>query len=910
MSAPFGGGPFSPILVSIHGVNMPRSNFFKAFTAALAVTTSMGALIPVAFAQIEEIIVTTRKRDENLQDVPIIVTAFSAATIERKGINDLADIAKYTSGLNLDEGFNKQDTRIVLRGLSPTRGRQNVAILQDEVDLTTLAQSTAGGSFLINPRLLDIERIEVIKGPHAALYGRSAFNGAINYITKKPGNEFMGNAQVEVGTHGKVEGRASFSGPILEDKLALGFNAAGWKFKGFYKSPVTGKGLGGGEGYGIAGAFTATPNDILTFNGRLEYSNDDFGPEAGSMKLPTLVPVPASALTSNATGPCVIGIGAGVPTAAQQIAVCTNPANALYPQTVGSLGNAKNFPAPTPSRNPRTGQDYPGSSRDILRSSLRIVAEFEPVIFTSISAYGDNGQFQFNDALSMGDYASPLISAAQETYFDTNVKQWSQEFRLQSNGQNALNWTLGALAWNEHLNQYQRSLRCVSQSGGAAGGDCYTVLAATGDVLRVDSRNPTVAAPDIIDRRTFHYSGYGSADYSITDGLKASVELRYTAELEKTAAFGVTGPTFVGCQTVSTAGRNTAANGTITCSNPAGQITGATTPFNVATSFFANTPAQTKVNTFFWTPRFTLDYKATDDALVFGSVALGKKPGGFSPLSGLSSPVSILNNTYEPEVMWVYELGAKTTWLDGKLQLNGAAYYQDYGKKQVSVTFVDPNSVPTPNLLNTRVVNAAQAEVKGFELEANIAPTEQFSANLSYTYNDAKYKNFKDINAGVAAISRAVINNPSACKVIVVNGQNRCEIDYTGNRLEGAPKHSLTMGGELRGDVSADLGWFVDTDVRFQSSRFTSFENSLSMDSYWLVDLRAGLKHKDWSITAYMNNAFNDDTMKASAVYIQPWSLAYLNADRRTPISIQAPSGARAILPDKRLVGIRASMNF
>ena len=207
-------------------------------------------------------------------------------------------------------------------------------------------------------------------------------------------------------------------------------------------------------------------------------------------------------------------------------------------------------------------------------------------------------------------------------------------------------------------------------------------------------------------------------------------------------------------------------------------------------------------------------------------------------------------------------------------------------------------------------LNAAKAEVKGFELEGSIAPTDQFTANFSYTFNNGKYKNFKDINAGVSAISRAAIHNPNVCTVIVVNGQNRCSIDYSGNRLEGAPKHSLTMGGEVRGDISTDLGWFIDTDVRFQSSRFTSFENSLVMDSYWLADVRAGLKTDGITLTAYVNNVFNDDTMKASAVYIQPWNISYLTATGRTPLSIQAPSGARAILPDKRLFGVRASLNF
>ncbi|MFM8532938.1 MAG: TonB-dependent receptor plug domain-containing protein, partial [Acidimicrobiia bacterium] len=195
-----------------------------------------------------------RKRSESLQDVPIVITAFTSANIERKGIATLDDVAKYTSGLMLDEGANKQDTRIVIRGLSPTRARQNVAVLQDDVDISSLAQGTSGGSFVINPRLLDMERIEVIKGPHSALFGRSAFNGAINYITRKPGDEFYSNAQLDVGTYGKFEGRASVSGPV-SDKFSVGVNGAAWTFNGFYDSGVNGDVLGTNDGRGGAVSF-------------------------------------------------------------------------------------------------------------------------------------------------------------------------------------------------------------------------------------------------------------------------------------------------------------------------------------------------------------------------------------------------------------------------------------------------------------------------------------------------------------------------------------------------------------------------------------------------------------------------------------------------------------------------------
>ena len=856
---------------------------FALFCVLSAITASL------AHAQIEEVVVTARKRSESIQDLPIAITAFSASAIERKGIVDLADIAKYTSGVMLDEGFNKQDTRIVIRGLSPTRGRQNVAILQDDVDISSMAQGTGGGSFVINPRLQDLERIEVIKGPHSALYGRSAFNGAINYITRKPSNQLRANAQVTVGDYGKREARFGVSGPVVADKLALGINAATWEDDGFYKSPTTGKGLGGGKGTGVALSLKATPSDLITITARSEYSKDDFGPEAASIKNPVDAPLPSNVFDTVNGLPAVLGA-----------AVAANATNRTFPQVFGSLGSARDFPVPSPSRNPRTGADYPGSSRDLFRTTLRVDLNFEPVTVTSISHIGDNKTFQFNDALSVGDIASPLISAAQETYFDTDIKLLSQELRLQSKSDGPFVWTAGGLYWREKLSQVSKAIRCVSTSGG-----CWSVLQAVGSVVRTP-------ADDLTHRDTDHKSAYGLAEYSFNNKWKVGAEIRYTDETEKTDGYAVISPTFVGCPNVSATGRTISSTGVVSCVTPGAQITG---PFTAATFISEGTvaagPGQPVTQTKFWTPRYTVDYKASKDLLLFASAAQGKKPGGLSVLGGISN---VAANIYEPEEMWAYEIGAKSSWLENRLQLNGAVYYQDYSKKQVSITFVDPNSQPTPNLLNSRVVNAAKADVKGFEVEVLAAPTDYLSLNASYTYNDGKYGEFTDIQNGVAAISRAALVRPNPCTIVqVLVGtalQNRCQLSYAGNRLEGSPKHSLVLGGELRGEMQSGIRWFVDTDVRYQSNRFTSFENSLKMDAYTLADVRFGMRRDNWSVTAFVNNVFDDDTMKASAVFIQNWSLAYIRETGRTPIASQSPSGARAVLPDKRSMGIRFSYDF
>jgi outer membrane receptor protein involved in Fe transport len=139
-----------------------------------------------AIAGAEEMIVTTRKSEENLQKVPIAVDVITAEDIATKGITSTADVAKYLPSMQFDQGFAPQDTRIVIRGLSPTRGRQNVAVLLDGIDITSQSIQSNGGTLLINPRLFDAERVEVVKGPQNALYGRTAFAGAINYVSRQP----------------------------------------------------------------------------------------------------------------------------------------------------------------------------------------------------------------------------------------------------------------------------------------------------------------------------------------------------------------------------------------------------------------------------------------------------------------------------------------------------------------------------------------------------------------------------------------------------------------------------------------------------------------------------------------------------------------------------------------------------
>lgn len=241
-----------------------------ACVTALAAGLFSGASVAQS---LDEITVTARKEAENLQEVPLAITAVGEDEIRRLGIQDLNKLAEQDSSVQFDEGFAPSDTRVTIRGLSPTRGRPNAATLVDGIDVGSEAISNPGGSVLVNPRLLDVQRIEIVKGPQSALYGRSAFAGAIQYITKDPDEVLSADLQVDYNSQEDSEIRGSVSVPI-SDELGMRINGYAWDERGYYKNSVTNAYLGGGKGSGISATFKWQPTDRTDFKWRTEYTDD------------------------------------------------------------------------------------------------------------------------------------------------------------------------------------------------------------------------------------------------------------------------------------------------------------------------------------------------------------------------------------------------------------------------------------------------------------------------------------------------------------------------------------------------------------------------------------------------------------------------------------------------------------
>jgi len=194
-----------------------HATFGIACSLALSAPMTSEVLAQQAASQFDEIIVTARKREETLQDVPLSVTALTSEDFERKRISDLVGIAAYTPGMNFEAFSSGFNPLVTIRGLTQAdiQNRvQNVAFFLDGAYIPR--------NYAVNPGLMDLARVEVVKGPQSALYGQNAFSGAVNYVSTRPSlDEVQARISATVGTAGRLDYSASASVPLVEDLLAL-----------------------------------------------------------------------------------------------------------------------------------------------------------------------------------------------------------------------------------------------------------------------------------------------------------------------------------------------------------------------------------------------------------------------------------------------------------------------------------------------------------------------------------------------------------------------------------------------------------------------------------------------------------------------------------------------------------------
>jgi iron complex outermembrane recepter protein len=819
----------------------------RATTVALFSLLSAAVVPPAsaAEAQLEEITVTARKRTENLQDVPLTITAYSAGTIERRNIKNVQDVIKLTPGLNFDKGFAPQDTRISIRGLPVVRGKPPVGILVDGIDISSEAISTAGGSTLVNVKLVDVEQIEVVKGPQSALYGRSAFGGAVAYTSRKPSLEGLeGSASVEGGQYGAYEGRAAVSFPLVNDKLALRINGAYSKLDGFWKNTVTGNTIGGHEFHGVAVALRFVPTEAADFTLRVSYSDEK------SESRPSF------------TANTATGLVAARPLPANAVGLRLGPTNVLmpaswnFPQTgeISISGNSIQL-----SVDPLTGTDFAGSRLRPTATSLVGTVDLGFATLSSWTGYLTADSFGRADADFFGTAptatTSPSAGVAEPSrgFFvsDIQVKanQASQEFRLGSDS-GRLRWGVGALYWRERYASDNASLS-VALTAVPAGFSTSRAYQQLGQPDYSRSR-----------RDTDHTSAYGTLAFDFTDKFEGSVEARYAHEKIDTLLGGALSLILVN-------GLPTQYRLTV---NPA--------------------PAAVTYSTNMFTPRTMLKYNFDESTNAYLSYARGKKPGGYLNV-GVATPDS-KDSRYNPEIIDTVELGVKSTWFDNRLRANGAIFHSVNKDRVNSVLVADPNS---PQGSVNKAVNIGEAKIDGLELELSAVLSESFSANLAYTYLDARYT-----SSDAPQTTANGIAGPGNCTVSTLptatGTQTVCITNTNGNELDFSNRHTLSASLGFSRPLSGEWTLNSSIDAQYRSRRFIDANNLFALPAYVNVDLSIGAESEKYGVLLYVNNATNNLDAKS----------AQTGGDNFVPL----PPGLAwtAFAPDKRQVGARFNVKF
>ncbi len=844
-------------------------------TPASAQTGELAASPDEEWAVLEPVIVTARRVTENLQDVPLAVQAINESEIIRANVRGIDDVARLSAGLTYDIGGFPNDTRPAVRGMQSERGRPSVAVMLDGVDLSGENLAIAGGTAGVATSLLDIERIEVVKGPQSTLYGRNAFAGAVNYISKIPDFERELNASIEVAEAGTSEARLSLTGPLIADKLAYRFNLATRETDGHYTNPVNGGPLGGETFDGGSLSLRFTPRPDIDITGRIQITDTQ------QTDLPTAflfaderVPVPGGTFTAGPPGtpptPCPANLEGAPPPV---FTACTRgtikgPIKASESDVQMGL-------------NPLTGRPPSGMGVDQTVGSVQANWDTDFGEFRYLLGYHQNESYIEADG-DFTDFPGPAgfvfsLSALQQLDYENELVDHTV---LWVNQLDRVQFLFGVQILDEESTLLNDSKFWMRNPDSPLAGPPF-FLANQAEV------NPF---PAFFTRDTEYRAAFGRVLWNATDALRFGIEARQNEEeitytlpgwrLQDTSLSRLTpvclpdipqGATFAGVP-----GPGVPPPGTVQAC-----------PRSETISFSE------------LTPRFTVDWQASDDAMVYASVARGYKPGGFN----VNEVNELDGQGYLPEFVTAYELGVKTQWFARSLTVNADVYFNDYTDQQIGVQRNQPGSggsiVAVPGL-----VNAGAVETQGFELDADWYLDNGLSLFLSYAYTDASFETYvQGPPAGSTADDFAACGVPdgqTSSPQVRAEAGNICA-DFSGRAVPKSPEHALN----LNAFYSRPFGkngheWFIDGAARYRSRRYVDEANLSWTPDYTIFDLTAGIELDRLTLTAFVRNLTDDDTIRSAQRQVDPGN----------PEGFAPGRAIVAYLPEPRTFGVRAAIKL
>jgi len=717
---------------------------------------------------IEEVIVTAQRREQNLQDVPISISAFTSDAIEKYMFNDVSDYITATPNASFISNGSRAKKKISIRGVSSFSGGEDG--LDDAggntfgfyIDDFSVANST------VNPPIMDIERIEILRGPQATYFGRGAMGGGISITTKKPDNDLFGSVMLDYSRFNTRDIEGVVNIPIVEDVLAMRANLKYTDSDGNIENINE---IGGGnESEYKYGRFSVryTPTEDLTMDFTFYSADEDVGMREG---------VP-SGVFSTFTG------------------------DVLYSDFPDRNGDGLADPDPDgvgfyPHNRDRVNFGNPqnvGTESD--SGVLRIDYTTTNLLITGITGYISSDLFINGD-----------IDGGSKDFFNefrnNEDESFSQEVRIQNTNDSRWQWTVGGIYAKDEEARGSTTYVGAEEIFGIPE---FTVISFGDNEGEVDT-----------------WAVFGQVDYSLTDAMTVSVGARYTEEKQKTTLFSFTG------------------------------------------SREDSVSADEKFTDF--SPRLAFSYQARDNVNYYGTISKGFKAGGVQV-----PPFPTFPDSFDEETLWNYEIGVKTDLLDNRLRLNAALFYMDWDGLQVEFeqSGLDENgNLVIFNGLN----NAENSTSKGAELTATALLSENIVANLSIGYLDAEFNELTQF----------------------LDGENRV---FDGRTIPRSPKWTVAADVEYNVDISSTLNGFVQAEWRYRddsTSETTAFlrpEGTFPwyIPSYDFFNLRAGIEHQNYSISAYVENLFD------SNFYTNAYEHAYM--------------GGMFLEPSFRTYGVRGRYEF
>ncbi len=845
-----------------------RTRLAAAITAACAAYTGFTAAQDV---RLEEVVVVARKLQENVQDIPMSINVFNQTEIDRLGITNTEDVIKYNPGMTLTQGIGADDVRPDIRGVTTLSGRSNVAILVDGVDQTSDALIGTGAGQLISLDLYDLEQVEIVRGPQSALFGRNAFAGAINYITRRPSDTFEAQVGADAGTDDLVKGNVSVTGPISES-LRYRANLAHKDEDGQYDHPITGQNLGDERTTAAALALEWDATDSLNFLARVDYADQKIGES----------PVALGEL--NACTRIVDG------DEQRTQGVCDLIPFAQSPTSIGELsGDDNDIHLST--------QGTDGVSNKIFTTNLQTEWETDRVTVFSNTAYTHHDADNSYDLDAQETRTSlpappvadtPIPSLAELSFpwvneenpfnyvYDAeNTREvYFQDLRASFKTGDDIDWMVGGEYYYEDYTQkdYQRSNAAINRNNRTTTSRLTT--AQWIDVSDPDAFFPmsdslvedvllTGTMPRHAQRESKAFGIYAAMNWRFAEDWQLNLSARFQQE-DVNIEYEVIDQTFV------TPMFEDDKPGVIYASTPytGGPCPGPISPngklcANSATGEpIYSGPREVKGSENFdaFNPRGSLTWNYNDDHMFYGSIAQGTKPGGFNFESLLASE----NVVYDQEKLTTYELGWKGQWWEDRILFNGAIYYNKNKDKQASANqpAMDGNP-PVPY-----VDNIGDAESYGLELSNTVLITEQLRLDWSYSYIHAEYDGFVRTRSDGASI-----------------------VDLSGEDLPRTPEHSGIVSLQYNLPIdAADL--YARTDVIYRDDMIADDLGWATIPSMTTIDLQLGWITEKWEIIGYVNNVTDEDEL-TSAVGFVNFQQQFQNL-YTTTLAIKRHGGIRA----------------